>query len=584
MEARAGSVEVRYSARGIPTYMVELWHDGLNKHRVIKAESEYLLQQKTRIQLAEWTERWTEISERNRQRDEKAQGRRVQEERKQHAAELTNAAAAELDLLGSLLRAALDVDDRVDWEALKDLELFPEEPPDVPTLPPLPAKRNAPRQPQAGDSRYVPAIGLLDLLIPGRRKRKEDAARLLFASEVQSWVAEVKWLEEEHAAACKAREERVAEIKRNDAAQQAAWAERMTAYVQEQEEGHAAIEAKKTAYLQKDPAAISDYCELVLASSRYPDYFPQEFELGYDTASNTVIVDYSLPAPESIPTLKAVRYVAARDAFDESHITDAQRLKLYDDVLYQVALRSMHELFEADTVDALKSVVFNGIVTAVDLTTGQGVTSCVLSVRANKSDFMNINLALVDPKACFKALKGVGSARLSGLSPIAPVMKMSREDARFISSYEVAGSLNKGVNLAAMDWEDFEHLIRELFEKEFSSTGGEVKVTQASRDGGVDAVAFDPDPIRGGKIVIQAKRWTNTVGVAAVRDLFGTVMAEGATKGILVTTSDYGTDSYRFATGKPLVLLNGANLLHMLAKHGHTARINIREAKLEASR
>jgi restriction system protein len=55
---------------------------------------------------------------------------------------------------------------------------------------------------------------------------------------------------------------------------------------------------------------------------------------------------------------------------------------------------------------------------------------------------------------------------------------------------------------------------------------------RAGGDGGVDAVVFDPDPIRGGKIVIQAKRWTNTVGVAAVRDLYGTVMNEGANKGI----------------------------------------------------
>ena len=130
-----------------------------------------------------------------------------------------------------------------------------------------------------------------------------------------------------------------------------------------------------------------------------------------------------------------------------------------------------------------------------------------------------------------------------------------------------------------MDWEDFEHLVRELFEKELASTGGEVRVTQASRDGGVDAIAFDPDPIRGGKIVIQAKRYTNTVGVSAVRDLYGTVLNEGAIKGILVTTSDYGPDSYAFANGKPLHLMSGANLLHMLEKHGHSARIDINEAK-----
>jgi len=38
-----------------------------------------------------------------------------------------------------------------------------------------------------------------------------------------------------------------------------------------------------------------------------------------------------------------------------------------------------------------------------------------------------------------------------------------------------------------------------------------VKVTQASRDRGVDAIAFDPDPIRGGKFVIQAKRYNITL-------------------------------------------------------------------------
>ena len=130
-----------------------------------------------------------------------------------------------------------------------------------------------------------------------------------------------------------------------------------------------------------------------------------------------------------------------------------------------------------------------------------------------------------------------------------------------------------------MNWEDFEHLIRALFEKEFSGNGGEVKVTRASRDGGVDAIAFDPDPIKGGKIVIQAKRYTNIVGVSAVRDLYGTVLNEGANKGILVTTSDYGSDSYEFIKGKPLTLLNGNNLLYLLEKHGQKARIDIQEAK-----
>jgi restriction system protein len=108
-----------------------------------------------------------------------------------------------------------------------------------------------------------------------------------------------------------------------------------------------------------------------------------------------------------------------------------------------------------------------------------------------------------------------------------------------------------------------------------------VKITQASSDGGVDAVAFDPDPITGGKIVIQAKRYTQTVGVSAVRDLFGTVQHEGASRGILITTADYGPDAHKFASGKPLSLLSGSHLLHMLSKHGFNAKIDLREARKE---
>ena len=156
-------------------------------------------------------------------------------------------------------------------------------------------------------------------------------------------------------------------------------------------------------------------------------------------------------------------------------------------------------------------------------------------------------------------------------------MDLDRSDKRFVEAGTV--DVDNSTNLAAIDWKEFEDLIREVFEKEFQQSGGEVKVTQASRDGGVDAVAFDPDPIRGGKIIIQAKRYTNIVGVSAVRDLYGTVLNEGANKGILVTTSDFGSDSHEFAKGKPLTLINGANLLFLMNKHGYEARIDIDEAR-----
>lgn len=130
-----------------------------------------------------------------------------------------------------------------------------------------------------------------------------------------------------------------------------------------------------------------------------------------------------------------------------------------------------------------------------------------------------------------------------------------------------------------MDWQDFEQLVRQVLEMEFGKNGGEVKVTQASRDGGVDAVIFDPDPLRGGKIIVQAKRYTNTVPVSAVRDLYGTLINEGASSGILITTSDYGPDSYDFAKDKPLKLLNSGHLLALLQKNGMQGYIDLEEAR-----
>src|SRR5580658_9590404 len=106
-------------------------------------------------------------------------------------------------------------------------------------------------------------------------------------------------------------------------------------------------------------------------------------------------------------------------------------------------------------------------------------------------------------------------------------------DERFIADVNVIGEIDHRRNLMELTPSQFEALISNLFQH----MGLDTKLTRASRDGGVDCVAYDSRPVLGGKVVIQAKRYKNTVGVSAVRDLFGTLHNEGASKGILVTTS-----------------------------------------------
>jgi restriction system protein len=475
----------------------------------------------------------------------------------------TKEAVEAIDELESILQHTLDIDDTIKWKVLKDTSTFSKPKPETPK------PEEAPQSPRRTSPRYQPELGFLDKIISSRKENKIRAAQELYKTEYQRW-------EKQKEEVLKNNDESKKEYEK----QLQLWQTDEQVFLAKQKEANEAIDKREEQYLSKNPDAIVDYCELVLSNSQYPDYFPKEFELDYNPETKILIVEYSLPSIDVMPKLKEVKYVQSREELVESYFPESTLNKLYDSLIYQITLRTIHELYEADVVNALDSIVFNGWVESIDKATGKKVNACILSVQANRAEFLSINLASVDPKLCFKNLKGVGSSKLHSLTPIAPVLNISREDKRFISSYEVAGELDESSNLAAMDWEDFEHLIRELFEEEFAQSGGEVKVTQASRDGGVDAVAFDPDPIRGGKIVIQAKRYTNTVGVSAVRDLYGTVMNEGATKGILVTTADYGPDAYEFAKGKPLTLLSGSNLLSLLDKHGHKATINLKAAKL----
>ena len=320
---------------------------------------------------------------------------------------------------------------------------------------------------------------------------------------------------------------------------------------------------------------IEEQVSSALENSDYDIDFQKNIDCAKD--NDMLIVDYELPNMSNISDIKEYKYIASKKEISIKKYTDSYIAKRYEDVLYSITLRSLYEIFSIDTSNEINGVTFNGFVTQVNPATGITERKCILSIQVDRNKFSQINLSQVESKACFKALKGVSAAKLVDISPITPILTFNKKDRRFVEGKDV--SVNQGTNLAAMHWEDFEHLVRELFEMEFARNGGEVRVTQASRDGGVDAIVFDPDPLRGGKIVIQAKRYTNTVGVSAVRDLYGTVINEGANSGILITTSDYGHDSYEFAKDKPLKLLNGGHLLALLHKNGRTAHINIEEAK-----
>ena len=550
-------------------YEIEVRHGGLNKYRLIRGRDRWVVEQKAEAQLAQWDDQWDRflIAEEKRQiaaekRLQREQLAADREEKKAEAFERTRHAEAELEAALGILEATLSVDDAIDWSALKNHTSFNE---------PKPRRASVSSAPPEPDpSHYEAKLGLLGFLFPAVRKSRQEKAAAALEDARSSW--------------CSAKAAHAAELEQAERAKHeavAAWEERKLAYEREQVANNASIDELEAAHNEGRRDAVEEHADLVLTQSSYPDWFNRDWELSYQAATNILIVNYLLPTLEDVPNLKEVKYIQTRDEFDDKLITQAQLKRNYDSIVYQICLRTLHELFEADRESQnLNAITFNGITEFLSPETGKMTSSCICSIQVTAGEFEEINLEAVEPKACFKALKGVAASSLSQMAPVAPLMVLDRDDSRFVESEDVASKIAEGENIAAMDWQDFEHLIRQLFEAEYSSEGCEVRVTQGSRDGGVDAIAFDPDPIRGGQVVIQAKRYTNTVAVAAVRDLYGTVVNEGATKGILVTTAQFGPDARKFAAGKPLALIDGPNLLHMLAQHGTKARIDLAEAKL----
>lgn len=83
---------------------------------------------------------------------------------------------------------------------------------------------------------------------------------------------------------------------------------------------------------------------------------------------------------------------------------------------------------------------------------------------------------------------------------------------------------------------------------------------KSTADGGIDIIAYSDAPVFAGKYIIQCKDWQNPVGEPVLRDLYGLVLAEGANKGILVTSGSYTRSAEKFAKRKQLELIDGRKL------------------------
>ncbi len=88
-------------------------------------------------------------------------------------------------------------------------------------------------------------------------------------------------------------------------------------------------------------------------------------------------------------------------------------------------------------------------------------------------------------------------------------------------------------------------------------------------DGGIDGV-INEDRLGLDVIYVQAKRWRDSVDVQTVRAFAGSLMGQGASKGVLITPSSFTSTAVNYAKGlrqAKIILINGTQLAQLMIEH-----------------
>ena len=123
---------------------------------------------------------------------------------------------------------------------------------------------------------------------------------------------------------------------------------------------HQNIEARKSAYQNHDTDAVLDFCETLLMNSGYPAFCPQPstVTMSLKPRHSSSIIN-CLRSTTSLQEGGEARSRSGKIAY--TTISQSMLNKLYEDVNYQIVLRTLFELFHSDEAKALDAVVFNGL-------------------------------------------------------------------------------------------------------------------------------------------------------------------------------------------------------------------------------
>lgn len=166
-------------------------------------------------------------------------------------------------------------------------------------------------------------------------------------------------------------------------------------------------------------SAVEQYVAIVLANSTYPESFDVDYEHEFIVEDRELSVIVLVPRPDDFPSIRSVRYVKAKDELSTTRLSATELKRRYNSAVYQTALRTPHEVFEADRKKIVDAISLTVSVDAVDPATGRDRRVPLVQLAVDRSGFLAIDLSRVEPLETLRHLAAAVSKNPYALTPLA---------------------------------------------------------------------------------------------------------------------------------------------------------------------
>jgi restriction system protein len=332
-------------------------HAGLKAYRVVRGVTQEEAELKANLLIAAWDEKWARTQSALQAKQEKLRVSFDIDTNKRTARIQTEELEGLLNALETILVTGLQ-QDPFRWLNLTNTTMFTESRPSQPATSIKPIKPNYPNEPDP--ETFALRLSFFESFLSSRRRKKEIQATAAFEDATMKWREQCAAIDASHQRLLDAHNKAYQKAVRDYEARVNAWELAKDEHRAKQKALNEQVKALRDEYKTGNASAVEYFFAEVMNHSTYPESFPKGNTLSFNQNSGVLIVDYELPNQLAFPAIKEVKYIAAREQFQEVPVSDAWLKKTYDEVLYQIALRTLHELYIADEAGVLKSVVFNG--------------------------------------------------------------------------------------------------------------------------------------------------------------------------------------------------------------------------------